>query len=154
MHGDVVCVLVETHQSVAPANVHVILGGPLSKDSHKPWLLDGKHERLAIRDAGQIQRKCREHGPRGRVRRFSRPSQDAVETSMVEDPNPLAGNPIRARLRVGSRQRVHDDRSQTRQPELTGQHQSVRTGSSDDDVIHLAQLTSAGLGGQQPSAPR
>src|ERR1700684_790763 len=65
---------------------------------------------------------------------------------MVENPNPLAGNPIGARVRVGARQRVHDDRSDSRQPELTGQHQSVRTGAGDADLIHLAQLTSARVG--------
>ena len=74
---------------------------------------------------------------------------------MVENPNPLAGNPIRARVRVRSGQRVHDDRPDARQPELTGQHPSVRTSPDYDDVIHLAQLTSADLlGGQERGVPR
>jgi hypothetical protein len=61
---------------------------------------------------------------------------------MVEQPNRLADNPIRAPLRVGPGQRFKYDWSHTRQSELIGQHQPIRAGPGDDDVIHLAQLNS------------
>ena len=97
---------------------------------------------LWIRHPRQIQCHGREHRPRGRLRGIGSPGQDAVEAAMVEQPNRLTGNPIRAPLRVGSGQRLQHDGPHTGQSEFTRQHQPIRARPGDDDVIHLAQLTS------------
>ena len=144
MDGHAVFVLVEARRSMAPANVCAQLLRALGEELHKSGLLDGDHVILGIRRPRQIQRQSRKHGPRRRLWRFVGPCQGAVETSMVENPNPLAGNPVGARFRVGPRQRVQDGRADSGQSELAGQHQPIGAGAGDDDVIHLAQLTSAG----------
>ena len=136
MGGDAVCPLIKTREPVTPANDDAVFAGSLGKNLNEPGLLDGNHERLGIGNSGQIQTHGREHGPRGRLRRFSRAGQNAVEAAMVEDPNPLAGNPIGARFRVRPRQRVQHHRTDPGQPELTGQHQPVGASPGNDNVIH------------------
>src|SRR5277367_2282980 len=90
MDGHAVFVLVEARHSVAPANVCAQLLRALGEELHKSGLLDGDHIVLGIRRPRQIQRQSRKHGPRRRLRWVIGPRQDAVETSMVENPNPLA----------------------------------------------------------------
>src|SRR6185437_3222689 len=119
---------------------------PLGQNLDQPRLLNRDHEVLRIGHLGQIQRHRREHDPRGRLRGIGRPGYHAVETAVVEQPNRLAGNPIRAPLRVGSGQRLQHDGSDTGQTELVGQHQAVRAGPRDDGVDHLGQLTDPSRG--------
>ncbi len=134
--------LVESDQSVSPAQIGAVVADPLGQKVHQPGLLDGEHEVLWIRHRREIQCHGREHRPRGRLRGIGSSGQDAVEAAMVEQPNRLTGNPIRAPLRVGSGQRLQHDGPHTGQSEFTRQHQPIRAGTGDDDVIHLAQLNS------------
>ena len=131
--GYAVGTLIEAHQTVAKSNLGAVGGDPLGEDLHKPRLLDGDHEVLWIGHGGQIERHRREHRPRRRLRGIGRPGHDAVEIAMVEQPNRLAGNPIRAALRVRADQRLQHDRPDTGQAELTRQHQPIRARPRDDD---------------------
>ena len=146
MHDDTVGVLVESDQSVSPAQIGAVVADSLGQNLHQPGLLDGEHEVLWIRHSRQIQCHGREHRPRRRLRGIGSSGQDAVEAAMVEQPNRLTGNPIRAPLRVGSGQRLQHDGPHTGQSEFTRQHQPIRACTGDDDVIHLAQLTSRAAG--------
>ena len=59
-----------------------------------------------------------------------------VETAHVEQPDDLSDKAVGLRLLARARQFVEDDGAHSGQRELAGEHQSVRTGSGDDDVRH------------------
>src|ERR1700733_701217 len=53
MHDDTVGVLVESDQSMSPAQIGAIVADSLGQNLHQPGLLDGEHEVLRSRPARQ-----------------------------------------------------------------------------------------------------
>ena len=77
-HRDAVGVLVEASERVPPAQVDLVLAGPLREHLNQLRLLDGEHEHLRIRHQREIQRKGRKHRARRALRRPLRTRQRAV----------------------------------------------------------------------------
>jgi hypothetical protein len=135
---DTVGVLVEANQPVTPTDIGIVFNGPVGEHLHKPGLLDGKHKGLGIRHQRLIQRKGGEHRTRRALRRLRGPCERVVEAAVVQGPDALADDAVRARLRVGPRHRVQHHRPDTGQSQFAGQHQSIRASACDDNVDHLA----------------
>ena len=143
VHGDAVGVLVEAGKPVPPANVGLVLDGPLRERLNQLGLLDGEHEHLRIRHQREVQGEGRKHRARRALRRPLRSRERAVQTAVVQNPNPLAHNAIGAGLRIGARHRIQHHGPDPGQPQLSGEHQSIRTASRDGHVNHCRSLSPA-----------
>jgi hypothetical protein len=128
---------------VTPANIDIVFAGPPGKYLNKPGLLDGEQEQLRISDQRKIQGESRKHRAGVAARRTLRTRECVVQTTMVQDPNPLADNAVGSRLWIGARHRLQHHRADTGQSEFAGHHQPIRTSAGDDDVNHLAELSSS-----------
>jgi hypothetical protein len=127
---------------VTPTDIDVVFDGPVRERLNQLGLLNREQEELWVRHQCEIQRKRREHGAWIELRRLRRPGERAVQTTMVEDPNPLADNAVGAPQGIGTGHRLQHHRPDTGQSQFIGQHQSVRAGTGDDDINHLVKLSS------------
>ncbi|GLE52058.1 hypothetical protein ATCCBAA256_16330 [Mycobacterium montefiorense] len=151
LHHDAGCVLIETGQCVTPTKIHVVFVGPVRKRLNKLGLLNGQQKRLRVGHQRKIQCEGGEHRPRIEPRRLRGSRECAVQAAMVQDPNPLADDTVGPPQGIRAGHRLQHHRPDPVQGEFTGQHQPVGAATRNDDVNHLAKLSSWRLNRQTPT---
>ena len=126
--------LLQADESVAPAQVHPEVAGPLFQQPHQPGLGHAQRVHRVIGHVGEVQRHRREHPPVAGLGRLVVAAEGLIEATHVEQSNHLSDKAVGLRFGARARQRVQHDGPDPGQCQLAGQQQPVGPGAGDDDV--------------------
>lgn len=142
--GDPARLRIEAGDFVTPPDVDAKVAGPLLQQSHQPGLLDEQRVHRIVIDTEEVHGHPGEDPLVHRLRRAVGTVERPVEATHVQLPDHLSDKAVRLWLGAGCRLPVEHDGTDPGHCELASQHQSVGSGSGDDDVdvvfLHLFTL--------------